>query len=562
MQNIRYPIEGVIYHERARARAWLDNGTWQQQTVGQLLHATARRCGERQAIITEQGSVTFAQLDEQTERLAAALLNLGLKPGDRAIFQMGTTLETVIALLACYKAGIVPVCSLPQHRELEIGQLVRQSGARGYFVQADFGSFDLVAFAQQMMSEHAGLTQLVVARGTSSAGNDMRALIEAMPLARAQTIVAENAPGCEDVLAFQLSGGTTGIPKIIPRFHAEYIAHSLACAKNYQLGQDDRFIWALPLLHNAAQVYVLMPVIAMGVSAVLMPRVDVPLMLTLIERYRVTRAISIGPIAPQLMAYSDLARHDLSSLRLFITMSAAERLEEHLRIPCSNLFGITEGLLLGSPAGAAPYLRHKTQGRSGCADDEIRLLVPGTEVGVETGQMGELCFRGPATVPGFFDAPAANAQAYTSDGFYRTGDMMIERIVDGQSYYSFEGRLRDNINRGGEKIGCEEVESLVSAHQAISEARLVAMPDPIYGEKGCIFVTVRPGYAAPTVHELMMFLVEKGLAKYKCPERVEVIEAFPVTKVGKLDKMMLRRMIADLLNREARQGTEGNNDKY
>ena len=562
MQNIRYPIEGVIYHEKERARAWYDNGAWQQQTVGHLLQATARRCPERQAIITEEGSVTFAQLDEQTERLAAALLNLGLDPGDRAIFQMGTTLETVIALLACYKAGIVPVCSLPQHRELEIGQLVRQSGARGYFVQADFSAFDLVAFAQQMMSEQAGLTQLVVARGTSSAGNDMRALIEAMPLARAQAIVAEHAPACEDVLAFQLSGGTTGIPKIIPRFHAEYIAHSLACAKNYQLGQDDRFIWALPLLHNAAQVYVLMPVIAMGVSAVLMPRVDVPLMLTLIERYRVTRAISIGPIAPQLMAYSDLARHDLSSLRLFITMSAAERLEEHLRIPCSNLFGITEGLLLGSPAGAAPYLRHKTQGRSGCADDEIRLLVPGTEVGVEMGQMGELCFRGPATVPGFFDAPAANAQAYTSDGFYRTGDMMIERIVDGQSYYSFEGRLRDNINRGGEKIGCEEVESLVSAHQAISEARLVAMPDPIYGEKGCVFITLRPGYAAPSVQELMMFLVEKGLAKYKCPERVEVIEAFPVTKVGKLDKMMLRRMIAELINHEARQGTGERNDKY
>ena len=167
--------------------------------------------------------------------------------------------------------------------------------------------------------------------------------------------------------------------------------------------------------------------------------------------------------------------------------------------------------------------------------------------------MGELCFRGPATLPGFFDAPEANATAFTSDGFYRSGDMMTARVVDGQTCYTFEGRLRDNINRGGEKIGCEEVEAQVGAHPAVAEAKLVAMPDPYYGEKGCVFVILRPGHAAPTVRELADFLAGRGLAKYKCPERIEQIEAFPVTKVGKLDKAALRRTVADLLNQEAAQ---------
>lgn len=557
MRNIRYPIEGVIYHPEERAHGYFASGAWRPLTVGQALRATAQRCGDRLAIITAEGSIGFAELDARTERLAAALLETGLRPGDRAIFQMGTTLETALALLACYKAGIVPVCSLPQHRELEIGQLIRQSGARAYFVQADFSAFDLPGFAARMMQAHPGLEHLIVARGKAAGGLSLQELIDGMPLARARARLIGQEPGCEDVLGFQLSGGTTGVPKIIPRFHAEYLAHALACAQHYQLREDDRIIWALPLLHNAAQVYVLMPLVLMGLSAVFMSRVDVPRMLELIEEHHVTRAISIGPIAPQLMAYADLARHDLSSLRLFTTMSAADRLEAHLGVPCSNLFGITEGLLLGSPASAPAHVRHKTQGRSGAAEDEIRLLAPGTETLVAPGQMGELCFRGPSTVPGFFDAPQANADAFTSDGFYRTGDMMTEHVHDGEVHYTFEGRLRDNINRGGEKIGCEEVEALVSAHPAVSEARLVAMPDPFYGEKGCIFIIPRPGHAAPSVQELLSFLVAQGLAKYKCPERIEIIDAFPVTKVGKLDKTALRRLIGEILNDEAARAAGG-----
>lgn len=557
MRNIRYPIEGVIYHPEERARAYFASGAWRALTVGQALRETAQRCGDRPAIITEEGTLGFAELDARTERLAAALLKAGLRPGDRAIFQMGTTLETAVALLACYKAGIVPVCSLPQHRELEIGQLIRQSGARAYFVQADFSAFDLPGFAARMMQAHPCIEHLIVARGQAPGGASLQALIDGMPLSLARGRLAAQEPGCEDVLGFQLSGGTTGVPKIIPRFHAEYLAHAFACAQRYEMREDDRIIWALPLLHNAAQVYVLMPLVLLGLSAVFMSRVDVPRMLELIEKHRVTRAISIGPIAPQLMAYADLARHDLSSLRLFTTMSAADRLEAHLGVPCSNLFGITEGLLLGSPASAPAHVRHKTQGRSGSTDDEIRLLVPGSEARAAPGQMGELCFRGPSTVPGFFDAPQANAEAYTSDGFYRTGDMMTEHVHDGEVHYTFEGRLRDNINRGGEKIGCEEVEALVSAHPAVSEARLVAMPDPFYGEKGCIFIIPRPGHTAPSVQELLSFLVSQGLAKYKCPERVEAIEAFPVTKVGKLDKTALRRMIGEILNDEAARAAGG-----
>lgn len=548
---VHHPIPGVVYPSAERAEAALASGGWIASTVGNALRETARRHPQRPAFIGEDRSLDFAQLDEATERLAAALLELGLEPGDRAIFQLGTTVETTIALLACFKAGIVPVCSLPQHREIEIGQLTEQSGARGYFVQADFSaSFDLPAFAESMMARHASLSHLVVVRGERAGAAGLQHLIDAMPLEQARKRLADVQLGLADVLSFQLSGGTTGVPKIIPRFHAEYLGHSAGWMRRWRIDGDSRVIWSLPLLHNAGQLYALIPSVLVGVTVVLMSRVDIARMLDLIGAHRVTHALSIGPIAPQLLAYADIARHDLSSLKLFSTMSRADTLQAHLGVPCSNLYGITEGLLLGSPQDAPAQARHMTQGCSGCSDDEIRLLDPASEQPAPQGLPGELCFRGPSSLTGYFANAEANAQSFTSDGFYRTGDMVTAHRIDGVLHYAFEGRLRDNINRGGEKIGCEEVEGHVSLHPAVADAKLVAMPDPFYGEKGCIFIIVRPGMAAPDVKALGQFLSARGLAKYKCPERVEVVDEFPLTRVGKVDKPSMKRRISELLAQE------------
>lgn len=554
MTGIRNPISGVVYTPANQAERYLTDGAWIPSTVGDVLRATAARHPDKPALISDERTVTFAELDGTSDRLAAALPALGLAAGDRAIFQMGTTIETVIALAACFKAGIVPVCTLPQHREVEIGELARQSGARGYFVQADFSRFDLVGFAVSMMERHSSLQHLVVARGGRSAGLALEDLIAAVPAETARARLAGMPFGPQDVLTFQLSGGTTGLPKIIPRFHAEYLGHVRHLMGLYGMTADSRILWSLPLLHNAAQVYALMPMMLGGATVVLMPKVDIRRMLELIEAHSVTHALSVGPIAPQLMGYADIRRHDLSSLRLFATMSRADKLEEHIGVPCSNLYGITEGLLLGSPADAPTERRHRTQGTSGCPFDEIRLLEPGTEIPVQPGQMGELCFRGPSSLRGYLDNATANAGAFTSDGFYRTGDIMTAHVVNGQTCYAFEGRLRDNVNRGGEKIGCEEVEAYVSRHPSVADAKLVAMPDPVYGEKGCIFIITRPGMPAPNVQELGAFLTGCGLAKYKCPERVEVLDEFPLTRVGKLDKPALKTLIADMLAAESTAG--------
>lgn len=552
MSGILNPIQGVIYHQPDNAKKWIESGTWVNDTLGNSLRKIAQSYPDKLAFISDERDLTFKELDDLSERLGAALLQHGLNTGDRAFFQLGTNIDTILVLVACFKAGIIPVCSLPQHREVEIGQLAEQSAAKAYFVQADFTpNFDLVAFAQRMLEQSETLEKLIVIRGQNDGLTHINNLIAGIDLATAKRQMQAVQLGAEDVLSFQLSGGTTGVPKIIPRFHAEYQGHTLGWMRTYGIDTDSRVIWSLPIVHNAGTIYALISVISFGVSAVIMSKVDIKRMLELIEIHQVTHALSIGPIAPQLMAYQDIQRHDLSSLKLFCTMCRADTLEQHLGVPCSNLYGITEGLLLGSGAEASIFQRHHSQGISGCPEDEICLLQPESEQEVKVGEMGELCFRGPATLPGFFNAPDINATAFTQDGFYRTGDMMTAHEVEGGVIcYTFEGRLRDNVNRGGEKIGCEEVEAFVCKHPSVADAKLVAMPDPMYGEKGCIFIISHFNSRVPNVLELAAFLIEQGLAKYKCPERIEIVDEFPLTKVGKLNKPELKRIITEKLRKE------------
>lgn len=554
MTGIKNHIEDVMYRDSGLAQQYFDTGALIDMTVGQALKATTKQYPDRLAYISDERNISFAQLDAETDRLGAALLDLGLTSGDRVMFQMGTNVEVVVALVACYKVGVVPVCAVPQYREVEIGHLVRLSQAKGYIVQADFSaSFDLVEFAQRMMGEHDSLQYLVVARGGSelpSAASRMDELVNSSPLEYARQRINEVDIGSEDVLNFQLSGGTTGVPKIIPRFHAEYLSHASGWMKQWGIDSDSRILWSLSLVHNAGQLYALIPVLLRGTTAVVMPKVDVQRMLELIEQHHVTHALSIGPIAPQLMAYSDVDRHDLSSLQLFSTMDRADSLEAHLGVPCANLYGTTEGLLLGASADAPRRARYDTQGASGNAADKIRLLEPESENPVAMGDVGELCIKGPSTLMSYYRAPEANKDIFTVDGFLRTGDLMTAQEIDGKTYYAFQGRMRDNINRGGEKIGCREVEDFICSHPAVADAKLVAMPDPIFGEKGCVYLIVRSGYAAPDIQELLQFLVGKGLAKFKCPERVEILDNFPVTRVGKVDKPALQAMISKKMQQE------------
>jgi non-ribosomal peptide synthetase component E (peptide arylation enzyme) len=552
VETVRFSIQGVTYHSARQVDTHRASGAWVWSTFGDLLRDAARTCGKRDFIIAEDGALTFAMLDRRSESVAAALLQMGLALGDRAIFQVGTVKELVVALFGCFKAGVVPVCTLPQYREIEIGQLTRLAGARAYFAQSDFSpSFDLAAFARRMMAEHDSLQHLIVLRGAAGPGaHSLEEMAERYPRdeARAITRTADPAPG--DVAMFQLSGGSTGVPKIIPRMHAEYLGSAAAWNARHELTAADTSLWALPLIHNAGMIVMLAPSLLRQSTLVIRARFEVRDFLGAIARHRVSYTGSIGPIAPSIIDLPDAESFDVSSLRLAFTLARADGLEGRIGIPSQQMYGITEGMLMACVPDAGREARHRSIGWPTGIGDEVRLLAPGTEREVPLGAAGEFCFRGPHTLCAYYNAPEITAESFTSDGFFRTGDLVRASEIDGRVHYFFEGRLKDNISRGGEKFGAEEVESLIVAHPAVNDARVVAMPDPMMGERACAFVIVKAGHDCPTVGTLGAFLHGKGLAKFKLPERIEVIAEFPVTRVGKVDKQALRKIIAAKIESE------------
>jgi non-ribosomal peptide synthetase component E (peptide arylation enzyme) len=219
-------------------------------------------------------------------------------------------------------------------------------------------------------------------------------------------------------------------------------------------------------------------------------------------------------------------------------------------VKAANLYGITEGLVLISHPDDPQEARHGTQGRVGYTSEEIRLLRFNSEEETPEGEIGELCFRGPSSLRGYYSAPQQTRETLSAEGFVRTGDLAKAHRIEGKLYYSFEGRLKDNINRGGEKYGTEEVENLIREHPAVADAAVVAMPDPVFFEKGCAFIIPKRGAQTPSVKDLGAYLSSRGLAKFKLPERIEAIDAFPVTRVGKMDKARLRAMITERLKQE------------
>ncbi|MGD9525710.1 (2,3-dihydroxybenzoyl)adenylate synthase [Pseudonocardia sp.] len=529
----------------ALAQRYLRDGLWRREPLGEALRRAAAHRSERLALVTPEVRWTYRELDERTDAVAAGLLAATpLRPGDRMMFQSGNVAETVVAYYGAVKAGIVPVCTLPQHGEREIGQLAAHTGARAHLVQADFRSRDLVASAQRLAATVPGLDTLIVARG------DGALTLEGLAATGATVPAPEIDP--DGVVAFQLSGGTTGLPKVAPRRHPEYAYNARVWAQALRLDESSVVLHPLPIMHNAGVVAALQPAHLTGATFVLPTSADPGEVLELIARERVTAMPVVPPaVAIRLLEHPAARSTDLTSLTRFViggqrpSEELLERLEAELGIAALQMFGMAEGMFLYTPPDAPLWVRRGTVGTPISPADEVRVLEIGGEDEVPDGQIGELACRGPYTIPGYHRAAAHNATAFTADGFYRTGDLVTRHVVDGVDYYAIDGRIKDVINRGAEKIHAEEVEELLVRHPAVLAAALVGMPDPVLGERICAYVTVdAEADGTPTLPEITAFLLEQGLARFKLPERLEVVEAFPLTNVGKVSKKDLRADIA------------------
>jgi 2,3-dihydroxybenzoate-AMP ligase len=556
-------LPGVVPHPAAAVDRYVAGGAWGMRSLPAAFRQAAAAHAEHTALITPDTRLTYRELDTRSDAVAAGLLRSGLLPGERVLLQLTNSATAVVAWYGMLKAGLIPVCTLAIHRRLEIEQIGRKSGAVAHLVQADFPSFDLFGLAHEVAGLLPAMRQLLtVSAAPDKAGLRIEDLQdhEVSDTEQAELLTIAESLDVHGPAVLQLSGGTTGTPKIITRLHAEYRHNADLASSWWGHTKQSVLAFGLPLAHNAALANGLHA--AHGVGAALLlatPAADV--MLPLMAEHGATWTMSPPGLAREYLSHP--AFDDAVALLGTWVLTAA-------RVPrpvfdeltgrgvhVTQAFGMSEGLFLFTPHDAPAGLRAETVGVPISPFDEIRVLRPGTEIEVAEGETGELAARGPYTIRGYLAAPDRDREAFTAEGFYRSGDLVRARRYSGTLSYSIEGRVKDLIDRGGEKINAEEVELLVTGHPAVAEIALVGIPDPRLGERGCAYVVPQDPQNPPTLADICAHLEAEGLAKYKWPERLELIDALPRTQIGKISKVTLRADISAKLEHETTAQTGG-----
>ena len=511
-------------------------GYWRGETFAGFLRERAAQFPDDVAVVAGDVRLTYAGLWEEAGRIGAGLLAHGLVRGDRVVVQLGNTAAFVSVVCGLFRAGLVPVFALPAHRFAEVSHVLRTAEANAYIAAASYDGFDYRALARELQASLPTLRHVLIEgdaqefSAVAGLAGDARAL--------------PPDPDPQSVAFLQLSGGSTGLSKLIPRTHDDYLYSFRASNAICGIDRDSVYLVALPAAHNFPMSSPgFFGALYAGARVVLSPGAGPDTAFPLIARERVTCVGLVPPLALLWAQAAGNTAHDLSSLRVLqvggakLVPEAARRVIDGLGCQLQQVFGMAEGLVNYTRLHDPLECVLTTQGRPISPDDEV-LVVDDHGHPVAPGEVGHLLTRGPYTIRSYHNDPGANARAFTEDGYYRTGDM-VQQLAGG--YLVVQGRAGDHINRAGEKISAEEIEDHLLAHASVFDAAVVSMPDPYLGERSCAFVITRG--ERPTAASLKAWVRSRGLAAFKVPDQVVFVDAFGTTAVGKVSRRELRAQL-------------------
>lgn len=538
------PIEFTPWPEDF-ARAYREKGYWRGESLTQILRGRCAIDPDSVALICGDRQISYAEFDARSSQLAENLARRGIKAGDTALVQLPNVAEFYIAFFALLKIGVAPVNALFSHNRLEMTAYAEQIDPTLLIGSAEHALFSDGAYAEALKKSFPML-RLVVIHGTTGYAENLAFLTE--PGDEAFGFNQESSAP-DQVAFFQLSGGSTGVPKLIPRTHDDYYYSVRRSAEICGLTPQSRYLCALPAPHN----FPLSSPGALGVfhagGTVVMARDLSPqTCFDLIRHHKIDIAAVVPPIASLWIEAAADGAAPLASLKLLqiggarLGDAVARRIPGALGCRLQQVFGMAEGLVNYTRLDDHDERVFTTQGRPMCPDDEIK-AVNANDERVGPGEVGELLTRGPYTIRGYYRSPEHNACAFDAEGFYRTGDL-VQITEDG--YVKVVGRKKDQINRGGEKFSAEEIENLLLTHEAVMDAALVSMPDSLMGEKSCAYIVANDDDLQALA--LRKYLRSLGVADFKLPDRFEFVGQLPVTAFGKIDKKTLRDRIQTKLN--------------
>ena len=533
------------------ARRYRDRGYWRDETFGALLRQWAQAHPDRIAVTGDDGrSLSYARLDEQASRLAVALQRLGLQRGERVIVHLPNLPEFVTAIFGLFRAGLLPIYSLPVQRIAEIEHFASTGDARAYLCAGQHGGFDYTKLATELQGRCPQVQHLLAIAGDAGPCTDLRALAAAVPEAEWQAVPASVSRGA-DTAFLQISGGSTGLSKLIPRTHDDYIYTLRESARICGLGEHSTYLCALPMAHNFPMSSPgFLGTLYVGGRVVTSASPEADACFRLIDRERVTDTSLVPPLLLQWLDAAPGSPHDISSLKVIqvggakLIAEVARRVKPVLGVTLQQVFGMAEGLVNYTRLDDGLDILIETQGRPISPDDEI-LIVDDDDQPVPAGASGNLLTRGPYTIRAYYNNPAANERSFTRDGYYRTGDI-VRRTDDG--YLIVQGRAGDHINRAGEKISAEEIENHLMAHPQVYDAAVVSVPDEFLGERSCAFIIARG--ERPRSVDIKRWMRGRGIADFKVPDQIVFIDSFASTAAMKLSRKALRAQLRARLDAE------------
>ncbi|HEJ7944606.1 (2,3-dihydroxybenzoyl)adenylate synthase [Serratia liquefaciens] len=521
----------------ALARRYRERGYWTDRPLTNIITRQAKN--DAIALIDPQRSLSYRQLNQLSDRLAAALLRRGIHSGDTALVQLGNVVEFYVTFFALLKIGVVPVNALFSHQRNELNAYAAQIKPALLIADRQHGLFGNDEYLTTFRAEHPSL-RLVALRSEEQGEQSLASWLEE----DCGDFVA--APTAADQVAFfQLSGGSTGTPKLIPRTHNDYYYSIRRSVEICHFDDETRYLCALPVAHNYPMSSPgVLGVFYGGGLVVFASDPDAGQCFRLIDQHQINVTALVPPaVTLWLQAIEEWGGcQQLASLKLLQVGGAklgetlAARIPAEIGCQLQQVFGMAEGLVNYTRLDDDDQHILTTQGCPMSPDDELWVADDDGNP-LPVGETGRLMTRGPYTFRGYYQSPEHNAAAFDKDGFYCSGDL-ISLTEDG--YVKVEGRQKDQINRGGEKIAAEEIENLLLRHPEVINAALVSMPDELMGEKSCAYI-IATSPLKPVV--LRRHLRAEGVAEFKLPDRFIQVETLPLTPVGKVDKKLLRQRL-------------------
>jgi 2,3-dihydroxybenzoate-AMP ligase/mycobactin salicyl-AMP ligase len=520
---------------------------WLGMTWGDMFDKATDLYPDKIGLVDDVGRWTYKELREKVDRLAISLMKLGIKPRERVMLQFPNWHEYILAFFAMQKIGAVTVLLIPRHNQLEINHLAKLTEPVAWILPEYYGKIEYQPIIDDVLKENPQIKHIIQVRTEkSSKYSTMDLLIDKAELTVENLKALDDLrPDPDEASHIMPTGGTTGLPKASVRTHNCYICNIEYHSRAWEITSNDTLMVITPVTHSMAMHWGIGAAIFNYAKLVLLDSVQAEGICERIQSEKVTAIPSVPALISRIVSMEGLDKYDLSSLRTISVGGAPSTPDlvmavyDKLKCTFINGFGSSEGTNTATRPGDSIDIICNSVGRKVCPYDTIKII---DEAGKEVlaGVEGEIVSKGPGIFTGYFKSPDENNQIFTIDGFFKTGDKARK---DQYGNITITGRIKDIINRGGEKISALEIENLMSANPDIREAAVVGMPDKILGERICAYVTLKPGVTL-TFEEIIAFLKEKGASVQQLPERIEFIEALPLTKVGKVDKKVLREDIA------------------